>query len=387
MSEHEIQSAFDRLERDVVTSVRTGERLEHITGRPRLRRRPAVAALVGAAVVVLVVGGGVLLVLPDDDRDPSPPATVGSTTSMVESTTTTTAGVPTTLLPEPPLGSVLIADMDVLALQQGDGYIAYLAERVVGDGSGGVVVQLDNRLIRITPAGEGGDLIDGDDWGGGEGPVAVRLEDIALVDGSPRVLFVVSGGTLLDSYEEAWSYDLESGSSALLYTLEPAFESTITRVSQVDDLVVLSSAFEGGSSFEFLNADGDRVDVTGPYADRPGGAPEYPTYVDQAVLSPDGSTMAYVEGEYPTGADQIVDIVMWDLATGTELRRVPIELTNGAWPGRLDYDGVGVVLGRTGNVIVGVPFPTPLHIESLADGIVTELPELGSPSLVKFDRR
>ena len=117
-----------------MTSVRTGERLEHITGRSHLRRRPAIAALAGAVVVALVVGGGVLLVLPGDDRDPSPPATVGSTTSMVESTTTTTAGVPTTLLPVTPLGSVLIADLDVIDLQQGDGYIAYLADRVGGDG-------------------------------------------------------------------------------------------------------------------------------------------------------------------------------------------------------------------------------------------------------------
>ena len=72
MSEHEIQSAFDRLERDVVTSTKTEERLEQITGRPRLRRRSALAALAGAAVVVLVVGAGVLLVLPGDDRDSLP---------------------------------------------------------------------------------------------------------------------------------------------------------------------------------------------------------------------------------------------------------------------------------------------------------------------------
>ena len=79
--------------------------------------------------------------------------------------------------------------------------------------------------------------------------------------------------------------------------------------------------------------------------------------------------------------------MIWDLVTGAERQRIPIALSDGARPGRLDHDGVGAVLGRTGNVIVGVPFPTPLRIESLADGIVTELPELGSPSLVKIDLR
>jgi hypothetical protein len=385
MSEHEIQSAFDRLERDVAAGVKTEERLEQLTARSRLRGRPAVAAVAGAAVVALVVGAGVLLILPGDDSDPSPPATIGSTTSVVETTTsTTTPTVP--VLPEPPLGSVLIADMDVVALQQGDGYIAYLAERVVGDGSGGIIVQVDGRLIRITPAGEGADLVDADAWTSDDGPVVIRLEDVAVVDGSPRVLFVVEGGVRFDSYEEVWWYDLESGASDSVFRMV-AFESTITRVSQFDDLMVLSIAFEGGSNFEYLDADGNRVEVAGPYGDRPGGAPEYPTYIDQAVFSLDGTTLAYIEGEYPTGADQIVDVVIWDLVNGTEQQRVPIELSGGAWPGRLDYDGVGAVLGRTGNVVGGVPFPNPLRIESLADGAVTELPVLGSPSLVKFDLR
>lgn len=142
--------------------------------------------------------------------------------------------------------------------------------------------------------------------------------------------------------------------------------------------------------FEYLNATGERIQVGGPYSDRPGGAPEYPITVEEGVLSPDGATLAYLESEFrsPDGDTATVDLVVWDLATGTESQRIVIELGDGVWPGRLDYDGAGAVLGRRqGDTPGSDERLTPLRIESIADGGVTELPDPGAPSLVKFDLR
>jgi hypothetical protein len=60
-----------------------------------------------------------------------------------------------------------------------------------------------------------------------------------------------------------------------------------------------------------------------------------------------------------------------------------VTLNLGAWPGRLDYDGVGVVLGRYRSMVEGREALPPLRIDSLAEGTVAELPEVGTPSLVK----
>jgi len=386
MREDEIRSAFDHLTRDVMANVKTEERLEQMSGRPRLRWKPAVAALGAAAVVALVIGAAILATLPGGDPDPGPPATGVTTSSLVDTPIPVT---PTTVSPAASPGQVLIADPAADVIVPGDGYTAYLAERVIGDGGGGIIVQIEEQFNQISPAGDSRTLVRAADLAADQGPVTIRLEDIAVVDGSPRVLFVVDavGTTWLESYEEVWWYDLDSGASGPIYVLEPAFESTITRVSQAGDVVVVSIAFEGGTYFEYVDADGQRIEVAGPYGDLPGGAPEYPVLIEQAVLSPDGSTFAYVEvTDFTTLEDGylFVDVVVWNLANGTEDERVTLEL--GAWPGRLDYDGVGVVLGRYRSMLEGREGLAPLRIESLADGTVTELPEVGTPSLVKsFD--
>ena len=336
-------------------------------------------------MVALVIGGAALIVLPGDDSDPSPPATVGSTTSVVETTT-----VPTTLLPDARRGQILVADPSVPAMQFGDNYIAYLADVVVGDGAGGIIVESLDRLIQISPSGESGHFLQASDIADDLGPVTIRLEDIAVVDGSPRVLYIVEGGDFLDRYEEVWWYDLTSGVSAPVYRMV-AFESTITRVSQVGNVMVLSISFEGGTSFEYLDADGQRIEVAGPYQDLRGGAPDYPILIDQAVLSPDGTRLAYVEIEDFTTAEDgylFADLVVWDLVGSSEMQRVEIELRDGARPGRLDYDGVGVVLGRYQSFIDERVQLTPLYLESLEGNPgITELDVVGTPSLVKVDLR
>lgn len=382
MNDRDIRSAFDNLKSDVMTNVRTDDRLDHITGRSRLQWRPAVAVLSGAAVVALVIGGAILAIQPSGDPDPVPPATGGSTTSIVDTTTSNVAPV----LPVPPLGSVVIANRDVVGLQEGDGYIAYLADRVVGDGSGGVVVQIDQRFNQISSAGEGRTIVRASEISSDDGPVTIRLEDSVVIDGSVHVLYLVTRGSFERPYQEVWTYDLDSGASERLYRRDE-LESNILRVSLAGDTMVVTVAEESNSTyFLFFDAAGRPSAVSNPFG--PGReSTDFASPLVQGVLSPDGSTLLYGQiQDVTTGEDGylFVDLVEWDLAAGVEIRRAEIQLRDGASPNRIDYDGATVVLGRQRNLITGTPALAPLRIESLDDGIVTELGEAGSPSLIKL---
>ncbi len=382
MNDRDIRSAFDNLKSDVMTNVRTDDRLDHVTGRSRLQWRPAVAALSGAAVVALVIAGAILASPPSGDPDPVPPATGGSTTSIVDTTTTTVAPA----LPVPPLGSVVIANRDVLALQEGDGYIAYLADRVVGDGSGGIVVQIDQRFNQISFAGEGRTIVSASEIPADDGPVTIRLEDSVVIDGSVHVLYLVTGGSFERPYQEVWTYDLDSGASERLYRRDE-IESNILRVSLAGDTMVVTVAEESNSTyFLFFDTAGRPSAVPNPFG--PGReSTDFASPLVQGVLSPDGSTLLYGQiQDVTTGEDGylFVDLVEWDLAAGVETRRVEIELRDNASPNRIDYDGSTVVLGRELRQVTGTPALAPLRIETLDDGIVTELGEAGSPSLIKL---
>ena len=79
--------------------------------------------------------------------------------------------------------------------------------------------------------------------------------------------------------------------------------------------------------------------------------------------------------------------MVWIFTTGSETQRIGILLPAGTFPGRMDFDGVGVVLERRLDATQRPELLTPLRIESLADGVVTEVPQVGTPSLLKFDLR
>jgi hypothetical protein len=163
-----------------------------------------------------------------------------------------------------------------------------------------------------------------------------------------------------------------------------AVESTITRVSAAAGTMIASVSFEGGTEFVYLTTTGQAIDLPGPYAGTPTGAPEFPELITEAVLSPSGRTFAFIEvpniQTYQDGF-LMANLVIWDADTGNEVQRIEIELTDGAWPGRLDYNGTSAVLGlrnlNTDQVL------TPLHIESLETGSITDLTTSGTPSLVK----
>lgn len=386
MNDHDIRTAFENLDRDVRAGIQTELRLEQITAHARTTpRRPVFAIVAAAAAVIIVVGGALLALRPGVTTTTVPPATTGPTTTLAEPSTTTTTALDTTLTPGMPVvepGMVLVADMGVQVLEIADDYVAYMADRVIGDGADGIVVQLDRRLIHITRSGDSVDIADERDLGTDDAPAAIRLEDIDVTDGQRRVLYTVTRGSGLDVVQEVWSHDLNDGTTELILRKdgEGDFESTITRVSAAGDLMVLTMSAPGTTYFEFYSAAGEPSSVSGPTLGVDGFFTDFDKPVHEGVLSPDGATLAYLQfRDITTGEDgyYVVDVIVWDVLAGTETERLELMLGDGessAWPGRMDYDGVGIVLGR--------PLTT-LRVVSITDGESSEIPVAGSPSFVK----
>ncbi len=348
----------------------------------RGRTRRLLTNLTVAAVVVVAVGAVWQVTR---SVTPAPFITPNNTTPTTAAPTTE---VPTTLLPLAAPGTVLIADREVVALQQGDGYIAYLADRVVSDGAEGIVIQIDQRLNWIEPTGASQVLVRAEDIAADQGPVTIRLEDFARIDGKPHVLFTVTGGTFEEPYQEVWVYDLGSGASYSIYR-RAEFESNITRVSLANDVMVVTISEEGTTYLELFDGSGQPIDYVAPFTAGAGTAFDSP--VIAAVLSPDGTTMLYAQIENVLRAEDgslLVDLVAWDLAAGAEVDRLRLDMGNSAenapaWPGRLDYDGTTIVLGRELRRIDGTPKLTPLLISSIDSAGIVELEVAGVPSLAK----
>ena len=262
--------------------------------------------------------------------------------------------------------------------------MAFDADLAVGDGDGGIFIQAGNTIgwaRRDAPAIR---LLSGTDLY--EDEVALRLQDVALVDGEINVIFVAAGGDGEQRYEEVWRYEVSTGAPYPLYRSD-AWESTIQRVSLATDTMVVTMAAEGTTYFVFLDGGGQPIDVEVPF--QAGAGTDFDAPIIQGVLSPDGTRLAYVQiQDVTTGEDgyYFADVVVWDLAGGLELQRRRIELRDGdspARPGRMDYDGVGMVRGRYLSLVDGPATLPPLRIGSIADGTVTFLDIAGTPSLVK----
>ena len=384
MSERQTRSAFDQLKMDVMTNVNAEQRLQQITEGPRLRwQRPAIA-LAGAAAAVLVVGVGIGILLSDGNPDPAPPIADGTSTTVVDSTT-----VPSqTGLPDLSTGTVVIVESGATA-SAADGVVVVDADTAVGDGAGGLVVLRDDTILRTAGDGTEISLLDATDLVGEFGPVSLRLEDSALVDGSMRAVVVVAyGQEYPDVFQEIWLLDLDSGATQSVYQMV-AVESTITRVSVAGGSMVVSISFEGGTYFEYLDTTGNPTAVAAPYGGGLlGSVPDFPIAIDQGVLSPDATTLAYIEidvtGGYPSGG--VVDLVIWDLTNGTEQQRLEIELGDVTSLGRVDYNGHSVVVGRArfvGDDPQAVrELLTPLRVEP-DTGTISELDTPGTPTLIK----
>jgi len=315
-------------------------------------------------------------------------------TEQVGDPTTTSGGAanPTTLattapgtnaLPTFSAGTVLIADPGARTSST-DGVVVVDAETAISDGASGLVIQRDGVILRVDPDGSETTILDPTSLTGEYGPTTLRLEDVTTVDGTVTKAVVVAryGEEYPDVFEEIWLVDLGGAEAEPIYQLV-AVESTITRVSAAAGTVIASVSFEGGTEFIYLTTAGQAIDLPGPYADTPIGAPEFPELIAEAVLSPSARNFAYIEvPDIQTYQDGylMANLVIWDADTGNEVQRIEIELTDGAWPGRLDYNGSSAVLGRENLATDSVL--TPLAID-LDNGSIIDLATPGTPSLVK----
>jgi hypothetical protein len=383
MNERDIRTAFHHLKDDVMSNVQTEERLEQITRR-RTRVRPAFVAFAGAAAVVLIVGAAVLAFCPSSETDPGPPANGGPTTTIA----------PTALLPELQPGMVVVADPTLSDTEAVEGHVAWAVvdpgavafdvDLAVGDGDGGVFIQVNNTIGWVRRDAPAINLFSGTDLY--EDEVSLRLQDVTIVDGEVNVIFVAAGGVDEQRYEEVWRYEVSTGAPYRIYRID-ASESKIQRVSLANDTTVVTIAEEGTTFFVVLDGAGQPIDVDAPLG--AGRGTDFFDPIVQGVVSPDATRLAYVQIQDVTTAEDgyvFADAVVWDLVEGVELQRLKLELSEGEFAstlGRLDYDGVGIVLGRSLNFIDGeVPLP-PLRIESLDDGTITELGTAGTPSMIK----
>jgi hypothetical protein len=380
MNERDIRNAFEHLEQDVMSNVRTEERLGQITKRPTWVR-PAFLAFVGSAAVALIVGAAVLAFRSDSDTNPVPPATGEPTTTLAA----TTSEAPAPTLPGVQSGTVLLAELGATPTSS-DGAVVVDGWTVTGDGAGGLLVDRSETITRVAADATETVLLDAADLSDQYGRAALRLEDVASVDGAAKAMVTVLYGEAYPNiFQEIWLVDVGTGATESLYQMV-AVEANITRVSVAAGRMVVSIAFEGGTYFEYLDIAGQPIDVVGPFYEEPIGVAAVPTVIDQGVLSPDGSMFLYLEIDYSTLEEGSVPvaIVSWDLDAGAETGRLEVELRDGARPGRLDFDGVGFVLERYLDVSDG-PLTSlpPLRAESLADGTISELDTAGRPSLVK----
>ncbi len=376
MNERDIRTAFEHLKEDVMTNVQTEERLEQITKRPTWVR-PAFAAFAGAAAVALIVGAAILAFRPGSETDPVPPATGGPTTVTA----------PTTQAPTVPglsAGTVLLAEFGATPAAS-DGLVVVDGWTVTGDGMGGLLIDRGDTITRVAVDGNETVLLDAEGLREQPGRTALRLEDVASVNGAMKAVVVIAyGEEYPDIFQEILLVDVESGATESVYQMV-AVEANITRVSVAAGRMVVSIAFKGGTYFEYLDTAGQPIDVVGPFYEEPLGVAAVPTVIDQGVLSPDGSTFVYLEIDYSTIQEGSVpiDIVSWNLDAGAETGRVEVELVDGARPGRMDFDGVGIVLERYLDASEGIEQLRPLRAESLTDGTIVELDTPGRPSLVK----
>ena len=386
MAERDLHTAFQHLTEDVMKNVQTDQQLAKITER-RTWVRPGLVAFAGAAAVVLLVGAALLALRPGNPTETVPPAT-GSTlppTTVVETTSppaeTSTTTIPAVTLPNLDRGTIVVAQRqagDLSAELVDETTVVVNAERVVGEGADGLFAQIDNTIVWLRPNLPLVALFSVD----GETISLLRLEDASEIDGEVHVVAVVGGGIEEQRYEEVWIHKPSTGEVRIVYRTG-AYEGGITRASVQNGILAVTRHAEGFSWFEFVDLNGQPVDVSNP---RPDDA-EFPVFVDQGVLSPDGTTMVYVEGDSPAPPEDgnwRVDLIAWDLATGSEIRRTEVELGNW-YVDRMDFDGTSVVIGRTqwaGEEWVAGPA---LRVAAFVpeSGPVSEIAVSGPPSLIK----
>jgi len=355
MNDTRIRDAFHRLNADIDSAVDARSGLTALrSGRSRARRlvlTVAAASVVAASIVIPVILRG-------NEDDPVGTAVPSTASPSVTTTASDPSSPPTSVPPtvEPtdspttiapgPLSSarLLVADADgVWAIgPQGS------AERLAGPGGRlavaagptGYAVDTDDGIAYLAGSGEPVLVTDAEE--------TIRLVDVTELDDDPWLIAITR-------YPGTEGFDREtvvliSPRTAERRTLvdRGAGEGGISRVSHAEGLFVLTWQSEGESWLEFVDQDGAAVDVANPKPYESFGAP----YVDQAVLSPDGRSLAVLWSESNLSYDASVstDLVVYDVDTGEETERIALPVGAQRFL-RLDWNGDVFVISR--DAIVG----------------------------------
>ncbi|MDX1468484.1 MAG: hypothetical protein R3258_04030, partial [Acidimicrobiia bacterium] len=333
---------IDRLEAELVR-VRRPRRLTPIA-RPTLRwwQGVGVATATASAILVIVLVGIVLINLTDEEPDAVNPS-------------------PTTLVPGPELFEGVIIPMgSSIEIVGTDQYVALLEDlccpvNVFSDLTGGVVFQEDNSSILWSRSGPEGIAPPSPVLRASAGR-SLTLEGIAVIGDEPTL--VVLDTTTTEAVEPArvLTVGLDTGTQASI-DLPYGAEVTVDRVSYGGDFFVVSLIDNTGNSrFEFLNRDGSPAPVSAnPHAT------SGESLVRQAVLSEDGSLLAYIERQPSALTGGKADLVIVEMESGGEVdRRRVMDLGDRI----VAFDGTFVVIARQLSDPTATPVVVVLHLPS-----------------------
>jgi hypothetical protein len=202
-----------------------------------------------------------------------------------------------------------------------------------------------SRLVRIRP-GEDPERI-----ATGNAP-QVHLHDVAVIDGEHRILFSTYVGDENTAKTDTWGYlyvQDPDGSNRSRVTVSAGPEFGIGRVSFGGGVIVTSATADLTEVFEYFRPNGTQVkgrpnptdDL--PYAE--------PPYMSDAVLTPDGEWLAYLEGPDSSaqGPNEFVGswvAVVLNQKTGRERLRVKSPIASYASRGSTSTDGGWCFRGR-----------------------------------------
>lgn len=249
-------------------------------------------------------------------------------------------------------------DADVVGEVDGEATIAY------GDGVSGIqAVEVDGTLVG---------MIDGSPMQLDPGaPGKVLLFDLEYIDGVPHALYGVldakpdaeqEGRLLLRSMTGAEPRDLGAAYAVEFTTFAGSIGGGLVSVSAYTDLT---------ESVDIFPLDGSGP--PNPWTPTRDLAYNEPPLVLDAILAPDGATIAWLSGPDASGSQGVGDqtVGSWEVVVadldGGESHRIALE--DEPRPTRLDYDGGRLLVSREGAAA--------LLIE-LADGSKQELPVPGT---------
>lgn len=180
------------------------------------------------------------------------------------------------------------------------------------------------------------------------GRAFASLMDVATIAGERSVLFTTYyRAETTDTTGYLYIQNLQSGRRRRV-TDASGPEYGVTRASFGGSVIAVSASADLTEVFSFMRADGTEVsDPPSPTEKLPYGVPPYMT---DAVLSPDGKTLAYLEGpDFDQQEQEEVGnwvLVVRDQTNAREIHRVQVAEGRTCIPW-LDFDGRWAVFSRT----------------------------------------